>query len=64
MRPGTRTREPLRGFIAWFALVAPWVALTAWFVHPLLDVLLLWLALGGSSLAEHARRHRGVGWTR
>jgi adenosylcobinamide-phosphate synthase len=53
--PGRPLGNRLRGFIAWFALVAPWVALTAWFVHPLLDVLLLWLALGGSSLAEHAR---------
>lgn len=53
--PGDPVGNRLRGLLAWFALVAPFVALAAWLAHPLLDVLLLWLALGGRSLAEHAR---------
>jgi adenosylcobinamide-phosphate synthase len=53
-----------RGLLAWLVVVVPWVALaffarrsdlTGW----LIDVLLLYLALGGRSLAEHAERVAG-----
>ena len=49
------------GVIAWSLAVLPWVALVAWgkrydFVGWLIDVVLLYLALGGRSLAEHAER--------
>jgi adenosylcobinamide-phosphate synthase len=49
----------LHGACAWALAVAPWVALAAWArsqgpVGWLLDVALLYLALGGRSLAEHA----------
>jgi adenosylcobinamide-phosphate synthase len=53
--PGHPLGNRLRGLAAWSVLVLPCVALAAWLSHPLLDVLLLWLALGGRSLAEHAR---------
>jgi adenosylcobinamide-phosphate synthase len=53
--PGHPVGNRLRGLAAWVLIVLPCVALAAWFAHPLLDVLLLWLALGGRSLAEHAR---------
>jgi adenosylcobinamide-phosphate synthase len=36
-------------------LVLPPAALAAWLAHPVLDALLLGFALGGRSLAEHAR---------
>lgn len=57
-------RGPLRrarGVLAWALAVAPWVALAVWgqrhdFLGWLSDVLLLYLALGGRSLAEHAQR--------
>lgn len=55
-----------RGGLAWAAAVLPWVALSAWActaasgVAPaagvLLHALLLYLALGGRSLAEHGER--------
>ena len=51
----------LRGIVAWTLAVLPWVAL-AWLVRRhsfagwLVDVLLLYFALGGRSLAEHAQR--------
>ena len=51
----------LRGVVAWSLAVLPWVAL-AWLVRRhsfagwLVDVLLLYFALGGRSLAEHAQR--------
>lgn len=51
----------VRGIVAWTLAVLPWVAL-AWlgrchsFAGWLLDVLLLYFALGGRSLAEHAQR--------
>ncbi len=52
--PGHALGNRLRGLAAWMAIVAPFVALAAWFAHPILDALLLWLALGGRSLREHA----------
>ena len=51
----------LAGVLAWALAVLPWVALAAWLrgVHPqahwAVDVGLLYLALGGRSLAEHAQ---------
>ena len=51
----------MRGVLAWALAVLPWVAL-AWLVRRhsfagwLVDVLLLYFALGGRSLAEHAQR--------
>lgn len=53
--PGNAVGNRLRGFVAWGAVVLPFVALAMWFSHPLVDALLLWLALGGRSLGEHAR---------
>ena len=53
--PGHPLGNRLRGLAAWSAIVLPFVALAAWAAHPALDALLLWLALGGKSLAEHAR---------
>ena len=53
--PGDAVGNRLRGLFAWAAIVLPFVALTAWAAHPVLDALLLWLALGGRSLADHAR---------
>ena len=55
-----RARRAL-GLGAWALAVLPWVALAAWLRGPglvgwLLDVGLLYLALGGRSLAEHAER--------
>ena len=49
------------GLLAWALAVLPWVALAAWagrdgFVGWLLDAVLLYVALGGRSLAEHAER--------
>jgi adenosylcobinamide-phosphate synthase len=57
-------RGPLRrasGLLAWSLIVLPWVALAFWakrhnFLGWALDVVLLYLALGGRSLAEHAER--------
>jgi adenosylcobinamide-phosphate synthase len=57
--PGHAIGNRLRGLFAWCLLVLPPVALAAWLVRLpygwLLDVLLLWFALGAKSLAEHAR---------
>ncbi len=53
--PGHAVRNRLRGLAAWLLIVAPCVALAAWAAHPLVDALLLWLALGGHSLGQHAR---------
>jgi adenosylcobinamide-phosphate synthase len=53
--PGHPVGNRLCGLVAWCAVVVPFVALAAWFAHPLLDLLLLWLALGARSLADHAR---------
>ena len=53
--PGHAAGNRLRGLVAWMIVVLPFVALAAWFAHPVLDALLLWLALGGKSLGEHAR---------
>ncbi len=53
--PGHAAGNRLRGLVAWCAIVLPFVALAAWWTHPLVDALLLWLALGGRSLGEHAR---------
>lgn len=52
-------RGRLAGGLAWALAVLPWVALAAWLCSPARlgvvgDVLLLTLALGGRSLAEHA----------
>jgi adenosylcobinamide-phosphate synthase len=49
------------GVSAWVLAIAPWTALAAWGrgkgpVGLLFDVALLYLALGGRSLAEHAER--------
>jgi adenosylcobinamide-phosphate synthase len=53
----------ISGTGAWVLAVAPWVALAGWarvqgpgIVGWLIDVLLLYLALGGRSLTEHAER--------
>lgn len=53
--PGRPLCNRLRGLVAWLAIVAPFVALAVWLAHPVLDLLLLWLALGGRSLGDHAR---------
>jgi len=53
--PGHPVGNRLRGLAAWAWAVVPFVMLAAWLAHPVLDALLLWLALGGRSLAEHAR---------
>ncbi|MHB1427455.1 MAG: adenosylcobinamide-phosphate synthase CbiB [Rhodocyclaceae bacterium] len=53
--PGHAAGNRLRGLVAWSAIVLPLVALAMWLSHPLVDALLLWLALGGRSLGEHAR---------
>lgn len=53
--PGHPLGNRLRGLAAWAMVVAPFVAVAAWLRHPLLDALLLWFALGGRSLGEHAR---------
>lgn len=53
--PGDPIGNRLRGLAAWVVVVLPFVALAAWFAPPALDALLLWLALGGRSLAEHAQ---------
>ncbi len=53
--PGHPLGNRLRGLAAWCLLVLPPAALAAWFSHPVLDALLLGFALGGRSLAEHAR---------
>lgn len=59
-RPGSVWRERLRGLLAWSLAVLPSVALAAYARHGrlawLIDVGLLYLALGGRSLAEHAAR--------
>ena len=60
----TLNRGPLhrvRGVLAWALAVLPWVALAGLvrrhdLVGWLVDVLLLYFALGGRSLAEHAQR--------
>lgn len=51
------------GLLAWGTAVLPWVALAAWLTWPrktpinwLFDTLLLYFALGGRSLTEHAER--------
>jgi adenosylcobinamide-phosphate synthase len=55
--PGTR----LAGVLAWALAVLPWVAIALWLrgVHPhahwVVDIGLLYLALGGRSLVEHAQ---------
>lgn len=53
--PGHAVGNRLRGLLAWGLVVLPFVALAAWAAHPVVDALLLWLALGGRSLGEHAR---------
>jgi len=51
----------MRGLLAWALIVLPWVGLAFWgrrddFIGWLIDVLLLYFALGGRALAEHAER--------
>ena len=53
--PGHAVGNRLRGLLAWLTIVAPCCALAFYWRHPVLDLLLLWLALGGRSLGEHAR---------
>ena len=53
--------QRLSGVLAWSLAVLPWAALAMWskrydFYGWLIDVVLLYLALGGRSLAEHAER--------
>lgn len=51
----------LAGLLAWALAVLPWVALALWLraLHPqahwVVDIMLLYFALGGRSLAEHAQ---------
>lgn len=57
--PATDALRRGSGLLAWALAVLPWVALAAWLCAParlgwIGDVLLLTLALGGRSLAEHA----------
>ena len=58
-RGGGPGLQMLRGSVAWLLAVLPWVAL-AWllrdshpYAHWVVDVLLLWFALGARSLCEH-----------
>ncbi len=53
--PGHPFGNRCRGLLAWGLIVLPFVGLAAWWCNPLLDGLLLWFALGGRSLEEHAR---------
>lgn len=53
--PGHPLGNRLRGLIAWTSAVVPFILLAYWLAHPLLDALLLWFALGGRSLGDHAR---------
>jgi adenosylcobinamide-phosphate synthase len=53
--PGHAVGNRLRGLLAWALLVVPFVALAVWLAHPVPDALVLWFALGGRSLGEHAR---------
>jgi adenosylcobinamide-phosphate synthase len=53
--PGHRVGNRIRGALAWAIVVLPWVLLALWLTHPVLDVVLLWFALGGKSLGDHAR---------
>ena len=51
----------MAGVLAWALIVLPWVVLAFWgkrydFYGWLIDVILLYFALGGRSLAEHAER--------
>lgn len=58
---GAAASARLGGVLAWALAVLPWVALALWLlgVHPqahwMVDVGLLYLALGGRSLVEHAQ---------
>lgn len=61
VRPATDPAGRAGGVLAWALAVLPWVALAAWVCDEsrlgwIGDVLLLTLALGGRSLAEHATR--------
>lgn len=56
-------RRQIAGLLAWALAVLPWAGLAAWLTWRradsygwLLDALLLYFALGGRSLAEHAER--------
>jgi len=53
--PGDPIGNRLLGLCAWLAIVAPFVVMAARLSTPLLDVVLLWLALGARSLTDHAR---------
>lgn len=56
--PGHAIGNRLRGLVVWLLLIAPLGALAAWAAQqrggPLLDLLLLYFALGARSLEEHA----------
>ncbi|MBK7673446.1 MAG: cobalamin biosynthesis protein [Candidatus Accumulibacter sp.] len=57
----TGQQRHLRGLLAWSLLVLPLPALVLWATPPglpggIIDAILLYLALGGRSLGEHARR--------
>ena len=54
-------RGQFAGVVAWMLAVLPWVALAAWaqrddFIGWLINVVLLYFALGGRSLSEHGER--------
>lgn len=53
--PGHPIGNRVRGIVAWAMVVVPFVLAASWIAHPLLDALLLWFALGGKSLGDHAR---------
>jgi adenosylcobinamide-phosphate synthase len=53
--PGDPIGNRLLGLFAWLAIVVPFVVMAARLSTPVLDVLLLWLALGARSLTDHAR---------
>ncbi len=53
--PGHALGNRLRGLWGWALLVAPPVVLAVWLSHPLVDLALLWFALGAKSLTEHAK---------
>ena len=57
--PGDPIGNRLLGFFAWLAIVVPFVVMAVRLSTPVLDVLLLWLALGARSLTDHARAIAG-----
>jgi adenosylcobinamide-phosphate synthase len=53
--PGHPIGNRIRGSVAWAIVVLPFALLAYWLAHPVVDALLLWFALGGKSLGDHAR---------